>query len=971
MSINQRTRSSATRTAGAGASGSPASGKEPARRVLSTRRVVFLVIAAAAPMAAIAGNAPLALVRGNGISLPAGYVLAAVALLCFSAGYAAMSKRVVGGGAFYLFAARALGKRAGIATAYVATLGYLALAVGMSAVFGYFTSLVLAQAGLHVSWGVFTAVGVVLVAAFGFRSADVSARFLGVLMAAEFAVLLVLDVFVVADKGPGAFPLQSFSPAQLFGGSLGIGLMFAFTSFVGFESAALYGEETGDPARSIPRALYISVSVIAVFYVLTAWIVIGGAGGLAAPARARTDLGNLVFSLAQQYGGTYLQDASAALLCTSVLASWIALHNAASRYLFALGWEQVAPRMLGRYHPVRRSPHVASSLVTAVTVVLVGGMGLAGADPYQVIAVALIGVGTLSIILVQATTAVSVMVFFWRRGDRRPFSGVIAPAASVLGLGSAFTLASVHYAALTGSDNAAIDAVPVLIVVTALAGFGAATRLRRRRPLAYARLAETRDRHRPDTRTPGQRPVYTRRYCVVGAGPAGMIMARALLREGVAFDWYERNPDFGGIWDIDFDGSPMYESCHFISSKYTSGFYGAPMPADFPDYPRWHQIRDYIRDTARRYDLYEHVRFSTEVTAAAPLPGDRWRVTLADGSVHEYDGLICCPGVTWRPNAITLPGQDVFSGRIRHSVTFRDGLELRGRRVLIIGAGNSGVDIACDAARHAEGAYLSVRRGYRFVPKHIAGLPTDALLAGILEPPAGLVMSNDVNAMLDALVGDLTRYKLPAPDHDALSSHPIMNTQVLHHLAHGDLAAKPDVRHLTATGVVFADGSEAEIDEIILATGYEYTMPFLDPGLLTWKQGHPQLYLNIFSRELDSLYVLGFVEFADAAYKRFDEMAQLIMMDINARETGVRKDELSELKRTDTPDLRGGVRYVDSARHTNYVERATYMAYLGKLRDRFGWFDIDEHTYDELIRPAPADDTTTTAPHTTQEATCA
>ncbi|MFI1337928.1 hypothetical protein ACH4U7_49220 [Streptomyces sp. NPDC020845] len=117
---------------------------------------------------------------------------------------------------------------------------------------------------------------------------------------------------------------------------------------------------------------------------------------------------------------------------------------------------------------------------------------------------------------------------------------------------------------------------------------------------------------------------------------------------------------------------------------------------------------------------------------------------------------------------------------------------------------------------------------------------------------------------------------------------------------------------------------------------------------MEWKLGHPQLYLNVFSRELDSLYVLGFVEFADAAYKRFDEMAQLIMIDINARETGVRKAELTQLKRTDTPDLRGGVKYVDSARHTNYAERATFMAYLAQFRDRFGWHDVDDHTYDAL-----------------------
>jgi amino acid transporter len=918
-------------------------------KLLSTRRVVFLVIAAAAPMAAIAGNTPLALVRGNGISLPAAYVVATLVLLCFAAGYAAMSKRVVSNGAFYLFVARGLGKPAGVATAYVAALAYVALAVGSGAAFGYFGALVTAQAGAPVPWGVLTAAGVLIVAVFGFRSADVSARFLGVLMALEFAVLLVLDALVVGEKGVTALPLESFSPAELFGGSLGIAMMFAFTSFVGFESAALYGEETERPARSIPRALFISVSAIAVFYVLTAWVVIGAAGGAAAPARARSDLGNLVFNLAQEYGGTVLLDATAVLMCTSLLASWIALHNAGARYLFALGFEGVAPRALGRYHPRHQSPHVASAAVTAVTIAVVGVMGLAGADPYEIIASALIGMGTLSIILVQAVTALAVLAYFFRRADRHWFSGLAAPIVATAGLGGAFTLAAVHYATLTGSSNSLVNGVPLLILGAAAAGGAGAVRLRRRRPLAYAQLAATETRHRPDLRT--ERPVYRRRYCLVGAGPAGMIMARSLLREGVPFDWYERNPDFGGIWDISHGGSPMYESAHFISSKYTSGFYGDPMPDSYPDYPGWRQIRDYLRSVARRYDLYRHVQFGTSVASASPLPGDRWRMTLDDGTVSEYDGLICAPGVTWHPNQVTLPGQEEFGGTVRHSVGFRDGVELRGRRVLIVGAGNSGVDIASDAARHADAAYLSVRRGYRFVPKHIAGVPTDALLTGLLPPPTGVVLSSDVNGMLDALVGDLTRYGLPAPDHDALSSHPIMNTQVLHHLAHGDLVAKPDVARLTATGAVFTDGSEAEIDEVILATGYEYGLPFLDPGLLTWSHGHPRLYLNVFSRELDSLYVLGFAEFADAAYRRFDEMAQLVMMDINARETGVRKEELTALKRTDQPDLRGGVQYVDSPRHANYVERGTYIAYLAQLRDRFGWHDVDDHTYDELVVP--------------------
>ena len=931
-------------------------GQHP-KRLLSTRKVVFLVIAAAAPMAAIAGNVPLALVRGHGIVLPAAYVAAGAVLLCFSAAYAAMSKTVVNGGAFYTYVARSLGRPAGVATAVVASLGYLALAVGMAAVFGYFTHLVFAASGVDIPWGWFTGASIVIVGFFGFRSADLSARVLGVLMVLEFGVLIVLDVLVVGDRGTAAFPAGSFSPTEVVGSSLGLSLMFAFTSFVGFESAALYGEETRAPERSIPRALVIAVSSIAVFYVLTSWIVIGGAGGSQAPSRAQKDLGALVFTLAQQYGGTALFDAASVLMCTSVLASYLALHNAASRYLFALGWEGVAPRRLGHYDPRRQSPYVASAVVSVAAIGVIGVMGVAGADPYQVIASSIIGMGTLSIVMVQAVTALAVLVFFWRRSDKRFLSGVLAPAVASAGLVTAIILAALHYADLTGSDSPAVNAVPLLIGVAAAAGLYAARRLRRTRPAIYAHLAETRLRHRADRRAGVARPVYTRRYCLVGAGPSGMIMARSLIKEGVPFDWFERNPDFGGIWDIDHHGSPMYESAHFISSRYTSGFYGAPMPDSFPDYPSWRQIRDYIRDVARRFGLYRYVTFDTEVRRADPQPDDRWLVTLGDGTQREYDGLICAPGVTWHPNQVDLPGSDVFAGTIRHSVDFRDGLELRGKRVLIVGAGNSGVDIASDAARHADEAYLSVRRGYRFIPKHIGGLPVDAVLSGAIDPPPGISLSNDANALIDALVGDLTRFGLPAPDHDALASHPIVNSQVLHHLAHGDLVAKPDVERLTETGVIFIDGTQVKVDEIILATGYEYRLPFLDPEFLTWKQGHPQLYLNVFSRELDSLYVLGFIEFADAAYKRFDEMAQLVMIDIHARETGARKAELSGLKRNDKPDLRGGMTYIDSPRHANYVERSTYVNYLAAFRERFGWPDLDDNSYAELeLRGLPDHD---------------
>ena len=942
-----------------------------ARRRLTTRKVVFLVIAAAAPLAAMVGNIPLALARGNGVGLPSVFLIAGIVLLCFSVGYAAFTKRVVNNGAFYTYIARALGKPVGIASAYAAVLAYSAMAMGLGAAFGYFTATVFDSLGIHVSWVILSAIAIAVTGVLGYRSVDVSAKVLGTLMVLEFVVLLVFDIVVIAKQGGDAFTPQSFGPSHVFNSALGVSLMFGFTSFIGFESAALYGEETKDPERSIPKSLYISVTTVGIFYLLTSWIIVGAAGGTQAAANAQAvstdDLGDFVINLMQTFGGEGLYDLAGVLICTSVLASMIATHNAASRYLFVIGRERVMPPQLGTYHPKHLSPHVASLTVTAATVVVLGVMAIAQADPYAVAAASLIGLGTLGIIAVQAMMALAVVVYFavlrakqgrhLRKGEVTILRTVVAPVIAFVGLGAGFLLAAIHYDTLTDSDNRWVNAVPWLLVIAAFVGAGVTLWLRGAYPAAYHALAVSHLRKRLTPRPDDVKPTYTHRYCLVGGGPSGMVMARALMLEGVPFDWYERNTDFGGIWDIEAEGSPMYENAKFISSRYTSGFYGAPMSEDLPDYPSWVQIRDYIRDVARDYGLDEQIRFGTAVEKAELLPGDgqgdrqsgeRWQVTLSTGETKVYDGLIAAPGVTWHPNRPTLAGEEEFRGEIRHSVTYRDPREFRGKRVLIVGAGNSGVDIACDAAREADQAFLSVRRGYRFIPKHIGNVPTDAVLNGYVDPPEGIVLAGDPNKLIDALVGDLTQYGLPAPDHDALSSHPIMNTAVLECLGSGELVAKPDIDHLTADGVVFADGSEEKVDLILLCTGYEYRLPFLDESLLTWKSGHPQLYLNVFSREVDSLYVLGFIEFADAAYKRFDEMAQLVTMDILARQTGHRRDEWARLKREDFPDLRGGMAYIDSPRHANYVESNTYQAYLAELRARFDWPDIDDSTYDAL-----------------------
>jgi cation diffusion facilitator CzcD-associated flavoprotein CzcO len=287
-------------------------------------------------------------------------------------------------------------------------------------------------------------------------------------------------------------------------------------------------------------------------------------------------------------------------------------------------------------------------------------------------------------------------------------------------------------------------------------------------------------------------------WCIVGAGPSGLATSRALARLGIEHVVYEKHGDVGGIWDLKNKGTPLYESTHFISSKWTSGFTGFPMRESLADYPHHSEILRYLREFADAYDLRRHVRFKMQVERVEQ-DGRGWRVYLADGSSSLHSGVICANGVTWLPSMPQWPGH--FDGELRHSITYRTSSELQGKRVLIVGLGNSGADIACEAARHATRATLSVRRGYHFLPKHVYGWPIDVhFRRSDLIPPE--VKAMDLSAGVFAVTGDVTRLGMPQPDHDFGQAHPLLNTQLLHHLAHGDIDIRPDVQRIEGQTVV-------------------------------------------------------------------------------------------------------------------------------------------------------------------------
>jgi len=441
------------------------------------------------------------------------------------------------------------------------------------------------------------------------------------------------------------------------------------------------------------------------------------------------------------------------------------------------------------------------------------------------------------------------------------------------------------------------------------------------------------------------------RYCVIGAGPAGLLAARSLKHAGIPYEQFDKNDDVGGIWDIENDWSPMYETAHFISSKTVSNLPGFDMPEEYPDYPNHQQILAYVRSFARAYDLYPNITFETSIERAEPEDGAKhWLVTFSNGETRRYRGLFLCSGNTWDPNIPDYPGE--FTGTSMHSVRYRKPQEFSGKRVLVVGGGNSGCDIACDAAVYADQAFISLRRGYHFIPKYFFGIPSDVFANKVALPRA--LERRVFELLLRMAVGDLTHYGLPKPDHAVMASHPIMNTQLLHYLGHGDVAYRPDVERFEGKWVFFKDGSSEEIDLIVFATGYKVTYPYMDKGLFEWISKYPDLYLSSLHREFDNVCCLGLHQTDGGAYDFFTLQADMMCNFILDQEQRPKQaTKFHELKRNDRPNLSGGIHYVDSARHATYVKKSVFRAYSNKVMRKFGWKSFTE-VPKPRARPDPA-----------------
>jgi len=411
-------------------------------------------------------------------------------------------------------------------------------------------------------------------------------------------------------------------------------------------------------------------------------------------------------------------------------------------------------------------------------------------------------------------------------------------------------------------------------------------------------------------------------YAIVGAGPSGLASARALSRRGIRVEGYEASHGVGGLWDITNPRSTVYESAHLISSRTTTEFAEFPMRTTV-DYPGHRALLEYFRDYAENFGLTSLFRFGTSVTRLEPRDGG-WDLTSTgpDGQrTRRYDGVVLANGTLAHPNLPTFAGE--FSGEILHTSDYKSAGQLAGKRVLLIGAGNSGCDIAVDAVHRAASVDMSVRRGYYFVPRYLFGRPSDTLNQRRPLPPR--IKQAVDSRVLKAFTGDPVRFGFPKPDYRIYESHPIVNTLILHHLGQGDLRVRPDVERFDGAAVRFRDGTSGEYDLVLLATGYTLDYPFVDRAHLHWQGASPRLFLNMFPVSFNGLFVMGMIEASGIGWQGRYEQAELLAAYLDAapeNAAAFRDRVIGE----PWPDVTGGYHYLGLDRMAYYVNKDAYRA---------------------------------------------
>jgi len=417
--------------------------------------------------------------------------------------------------------------------------------------------------------------------------------------------------------------------------------------------------------------------------------------------------------------------------------------------------------------------------------------------------------------------------------------------------------------------------------------------------------------------------------CVIGAGPSGLSACKALQEKGIPFDCFELADEVGGVWyyNSPTGRSACYKHLHINTSKSRMEFSDYPMPEDWPNFCRHDYVHGYFKDYCDHFGLREHITFNTGVEQCERDADGAWSVRLSTGETRRYDALLVCNGHHWDPRWPEPRFPGAFSGREMHSHDYRVPEEFAGKRVVVLGMGNSAMDIAVELSYCADRVFLAHRRGAHIVPKYLFGRPVDKWAV----PGLPLWLNNlGLSIMLRLQVGDVSAFGLKKPEHGLMQAHPTISSTILDRVGHGDVEPRDNIAELMGHQVRFADGTVEEVDTIIYCTGYKVSFPFFDPDFLSAPDNDLPLYERMFKPDIPNLIFIGLYQPLGAIFPIAERQAY-IAADYLAGDYLPPPREAMERRVAQERDAMFK-RYVASKRHTMQVDYDDFMAELQRER---------------------------------------
>ncbi|MFD8104573.1 flavin-containing monooxygenase [Nocardia fluminea] len=426
------------------------------------------------------------------------------------------------------------------------------------------------------------------------------------------------------------------------------------------------------------------------------------------------------------------------------------------------------------------------------------------------------------------------------------------------------------------------------------------------------------------------------KVCVIGAGPSGITAAKRLAENGIPFDCYEASDEVGGNWYFKNPNgmSACYQSLHIDTSKYRLQFEDFPAPADWPHFPHHSQLLQYFKDYVDHFGLRDRIRFNSLVTSAERDDAGLWRVTTAAGDTEVYDALIVCNGHHWNPRFPDYPGE--FDGVLMHSHAYNDPfdpIDMRGKRIVVVGMGNSGLDIASELSQRflASKLFVSARRGVWVLPKYVNGQVGDrtSMPSWIPDRIALKLKQRFVRKNR----GEMSTYGLPTPDHEPFEAHPSASEEFLHRAGCGDVECKPAITRLAGDTVHFADGTSEQVDVIVCATGYHISFPFFaDAELVPDAANRFPLFQMMMKPGVDNLFYLGLAQPMPTLVNFAEQQSKLVVAYLTGRYHLPPRAQIDEVLGAQEAKRSG--RYYDSPRHTIQTEFEPYVRSMTKEMER-------------------------------------